>query len=90
MPKGQLSRIPWPEDSWMLFTFQAALSVLKQPHKTFSSLQLATHTQQVLAHHYTFNELYLGFFVVVVCFLSPRGFLQSIAWPHQSTETSKH
>jgi len=50
MPKGQLSRVPWPGNSWMPFTFQPALRVLQQPHKHLHSLQLATDTE--LAHHY--------------------------------------
>jgi len=52
MPKGQLSRVPWPGNSRMPFTFQPALQTLQQPHKHSHSLalQLAKHTQ--LAHHY--------------------------------------
>jgi len=42
MPKGQLPRVPWPDNSWMLFTFQPALWVLQQPHKHSPSLQLLT------------------------------------------------
>jgi len=33
MLKGQLSRVSWPGNSWMPFTFQPALWVLQQPHK---------------------------------------------------------
>ena len=29
MPEGQLSRVPWPENSWIQFTFQAALWALQ-------------------------------------------------------------
>jgi len=47
MPKGQLSRIPWPG---MLFTSQAALWALQQHHKHSCSLQLAIRTQ--LTYHY--------------------------------------
>jgi len=50
MPKEQLSRVPWPGNSWMPFTFQPALWVLQQPHKHSHSLQQAIHIQ--LAHHY--------------------------------------
>jgi len=32
MPKSQLSKVPWPGKSWMLFTFQPALRPLQQPH----------------------------------------------------------
>ena len=32
MPKGQLSRVPWPGNSWMPFTFQPALWAPQQPH----------------------------------------------------------
>jgi len=46
MPKGQLSRVSWPENLWMPLTFQPA----QQPHKHSHSLQLATDTE--LAHHY--------------------------------------
>jgi len=31
MPKGQLSRVPWPGNSWMLFTFQPALGRFSSP-----------------------------------------------------------
>jgi len=44
MPKGQLSRVPWPGNSWMPFTFQPALRAIHQPHKHSYSLQLATDT----------------------------------------------
>jgi len=74
--ESQLSRVPWPGNSRMLFTFQPVLWVLQQPHKHSHSLQLATHTE--LAHHYI--QYALSFF------LSPRGFLQSTTWTHQSTE----
>ena len=50
MAKGQLSRVPWPGNSWMPFTFQPALRALQQPQKHSHSLQLATDTE--LAHHY--------------------------------------
>jgi len=50
MLKCQISRVPWPGNSWMPFTFQPALWALQQPHKHSHSLQLANHTQQ--AHHY--------------------------------------
>ena len=50
MLKGHLSRVPWPGNLWMPFTFQPALWALQQPHKRLHSLQLATYTQ--LAHHY--------------------------------------
>ena len=49
MLKGQLSRVPWPGNSWMPFTFQPALWVLLQPHKHSYSLQQVIHTQ--VAHH---------------------------------------
>jgi len=32
MLKGQLSRVPWPGNSWIPFTFQPALWALQQPH----------------------------------------------------------
>ena len=44
MPKGQLSRVPSPGNSWMPFTFQPALQMLQQPHKHSHSLQQAIHT----------------------------------------------
>ena len=62
MPKGQLSRVPWPGNSWMPFTFQPALRALQQPHKHLHSLQLATDTE--LAHHY----IQLALLTVLVCF----------------------
>ena len=46
MLKGQLPKVPWPGNSWMSFTVQAAIQVLQQPHKYSYSLQLAK-----LAHH---------------------------------------
>ena len=33
MPKGQLSRVPWPGSCRRLFTFQAVLRPLQQPNK---------------------------------------------------------
>ena len=44
MPKGQLSRVPWPGSCRRLFTFQAVLWPLQQPHKHSFSLHLAVHT----------------------------------------------
>ena len=77
MPKGQLSRVPWPVNSWMLFTFQPALQVLQQPHKHLHSLQLANHTQ--LAYRYIQYALWtLSVFFLFV--------FQSTMWPYQSTE----
>jgi len=34
MPKGQLSRVPWPGNLWMPFTFRPALQVLQQTFHT--------------------------------------------------------
>ena len=76
MLKGQLSRIPWPGNSWMPFTFQPAFQELQQPHEHSSSLHLAIHTQ--LAHHYiqyTLSALLFLFFIYLFIFL-----------PHQSTK----
>jgi len=42
MPKGQLSRVPWPGNSWMPFTFQPALRALQQPHIHTHPSQLFT------------------------------------------------
>ena len=50
MPKGQLSRVPWPGSCRMLFTFQAVLRPLQQTHKHSCSLHLAIHTH--IAHRY--------------------------------------
>ena len=83
MPKGQLSRVPWPGNSWMPFIFQPALRALQQPHKQSHSLQQAIHTQlSTSLHSIGFINSFFFFFCF---FLSPRGFLQSTAWPHQST-----
>jgi len=49
MLKGQLSRVSWPGNSWMPFTFQPGLQALQQPHKDSYSLQLPIHTQP--GHH---------------------------------------
>jgi len=66
MQKGQLSRVPWPGNSWMPFTFQPALRTLQQPHKHSHSLQLATHTE--LTHQYIQYALStLSSFFVCVC-----------------------
>ena len=50
MPKGQLSRVPWPGSCRRLFTFQAVLRPLQQTHKHSCSLHLAIHTQ--IAHRH--------------------------------------
>jgi len=44
MPKGQLSKVPWPGNSWMPFTFQPALWVLQQPHKHLHSTITSLHS----------------------------------------------
>jgi len=54
MPRDQPSRVPWPGNSWMPFTFQPALRVLQQPHKRSHSLQLATDTEP--EHRYIVNQ----------------------------------
>jgi len=77
MPKGQLSTVSWPGNSWMPFTFQPALWALQQPHKHSHSLQLATDTE--LAHHYI-QYVYQLFPLFI---LSQIGFLQSTLWPHE-------
>jgi len=33
MPKGPLSRVPWPGNFWMPFTFKPALQALQHPNK---------------------------------------------------------
>jgi len=54
MLKGplSLSGVPWPGNSWMLFTFQAILRMLQQSDKHSYSLQLAIHTELHVANHY--------------------------------------
>jgi len=79
MPKGHLS---WPGNSWIPFTFQPALQALQQPHKHSYSLQLAIHTRSAS------TLLHSKGFMISIFFLSPTGFLQSIAWSHQSTESA--
>ena len=76
IPKGQLSRVPWPGNSWMPFTFQPALWVLQQPQKHSHSLQLATYSLSTSTSLHSIGFIYS---------FSPRGFLQSTTWPHQST-----
>ena len=78
MLKSQISREPWPVNSWMPFIFQPAFWALQQPHKHSHSLQLTNHTE--LAHYYIQLALSTLHF-----FLSPRGFLQSTPRPHHST-----
>jgi len=77
MLKGQLSGVSWPGNSWMPFTFQAALLVFQQPHKHSHSLQLAIHTN--LPHYCIQYALWglLPFFPT---------FLQSTVQPQQSTK----
>ena len=74
-----------------LFTFQATLWVLQQPHKDFCWLQLAIHTQ--LAHHYIQYELVPYFHFVKCTRISSKYCMatskhQSGIWkdckPHQS------
>ena len=50
MLKGQLSRVPWPGNSWML-----------QPHKHSYSLQLAIRTELIT----TLHGLFLLCFAVI-------------------------
>jgi len=45
MLKAQLSRVPWPGNSWMTFTFQPALQVPQQPHKCSRSLSSSQQAQ---------------------------------------------
>jgi len=50
------SRVPWPENLWMPFTFQPALWALQQPHKHSHSLQLCSYC------HWTSTSLHsIGF-----------------------------
>ena len=72
-----------PGNSWMPFTFQAALQALQQPHKHSHSLQLAIHTEPSTSLHSIcfVSSLCFSFFIEVQI-----GFLQSTAQPHQSTE----
>jgi len=51
MQKGQLSRVSWPGNSWMPFTFQPALQVLQQPHKQSHSLEVEEGFFKVLHGH---------------------------------------
>jgi len=60
MPKGPLSRVPWPGNPWMPFTFQPALQAFQQSHKHSHSLQQATHIE--LAHHYALIINFFHFF----------------------------
>jgi len=83
MPKGQLSRVPWPGNSWMPFTFLPARSLgTSAAPKTFTltPASLATHTE--LTHHYTYTQyalstLFIFFFLVLKDFFKV---------PHQSTK----
>jgi len=52
MPKGQHSRVPWPGNSWMLFTFQPAHRAHQQHHKHSHSLQLRVANHIQVAHHF--------------------------------------
>jgi len=63
MLKGQLSRVPWPGNSWMPFTFEPALWALQQPHKHSHSLQLAADTELTSLHSIGFiNSFVFCFF----------------------------
>ena len=86
MPKGQLSRVPWPGSCRRLFTFQAVLRPLQQTHKHSCSLHLAIHTQ--IAHRHIQSAR-------IASYLkkkkkkkkkSVQTNLQSTARPHQSTD----
>jgi len=58
MPKGQ---VPWPGNSWMLFTFPSCFSGASAATKIFT-LQQATHTE--LTHQYIQYALpTLSFFI---------------------------
>ena len=75
MLKGQLSRVPWPGNSLMPFTFSLASA----------APQTFTHTPSSYSHSTSTSLHSLGF-INSFCFffLSPRVFLQSTMQPHQS------
>jgi len=83
MMKVKLSRVSWPGNSWMPFTFQPGLQALQQPHKDSYSLQLPTciHTHWTSQHSACFMNSFP--FIVVVVFFSQDN-LQSTANAHQS------
>ena len=82
MLKGQLSRLSWPGNSWMPFTFQPGLQALQQPHKDPYSLQLPIHTQ--LGHHNIQHAIWTHS-LFCCCFFFPR-YLQCTAKANQSTK----
>jgi len=82
MLNGQLSR---PRNSWMPFTFQPALWVLQQPQTFILTAASYWHWASTSRASSFINSLRFHFFIFYFIFLSPRGFLQSTARPHQST-----
>jgi len=93
MLKGQLSRVPWPGNSWMPFTFQPAVRVLQQPQKHSHSFQLAIHTELCSTLLVSLLSIcFINSFHFFFFFLSKRIYS---ARPYQSTEmtldrTSSH
>ena len=90
MPKGQLSRVPWPGNLDAVHFPACCLGALAAP-QTFTFTQPATDPE--LAHHYIQYALStLSFFLwggrgcFVLFVLSVERFLQSTVQPHQSTE----
>ena len=84
MPKGQLSRVPWPGNSGMLFTFQPALRVLQQLHKNIhtpapASLSHSTKTSlRSICFMNTFRLLFFKskkVFFKVLC-----GHIKALKW----------
>ena len=83
MPKGQLSRVPWPGNSWMSFTFPACSSGTLAAPQTFTLTPASySHSTSTSLHSIGFINSFCFF---LLFFLSQRGFLQSTVRPHQST-----
>ena len=85
MPKGQLSRVPWPGSCRRLFTFQAVLRPLQQTHKHSCSLHLAIQyspSDSPSLHSISQNS----FLLKRKKKKSVQTNLQSTARPHQSTD----
>jgi len=91
MPKGQLSKVPWPG-----YNSRTSCSL---PFGRFSSLTICTHTQLVqhsihwcplwtffffFFFQFLFIFIYLFICFFILFYLSVQGFLQSTERPHQA------
>ena len=86
MLKGQLSTVPWPGNSRMPFTFQPACSSGSSAAPQTFTLTLASYSHRTSTSLHSICFINPSIFFCSFSLLSSRGFLQSTAQPHQSTE----